>query len=71
MLASKFDFFEHSLGKPYRQLPFDSRCVITRAELSGVTHGGTKTRLGSGIELTKSHKTLSKSFIACIHPNIT
>ena len=45
-----------STGKPYRRMPLDSRCATTRAELSGVTHGGTKTRVGLGIELTTSHK---------------
>ncbi|MFS7992269.1 hypothetical protein Hanom_Chr12g01080361 [Helianthus anomalus] len=40
-------------GKPYRRLLLDSRCATTRA---GVTHGGTKTQLGLGIELTTSHK---------------
>ncbi|MFS7999491.1 hypothetical protein Hanom_Chr12g01166811 [Helianthus anomalus] len=56
MLASKFGFFGCSLGKPYRRLPLDSRCATTRAELSGVTHGGTKIRLDSRIELTTSHR---------------
>ncbi|MFS7932544.1 hypothetical protein Hanom_Chr04g00369081 [Helianthus anomalus] len=56
MLASKFGFFGHSPGKLYRRLPLDSRCATTRAELSYVTHGKTKTRLDLGIELTTSHK---------------
>ncbi|MFS8013569.1 hypothetical protein Hanom_Chr14g01334481 [Helianthus anomalus] len=51
MPASKFGFFGRSPGKPYHQLPLDSRAT-TRAELSGVTHSGTKTRLGLRIELT-------------------
>ncbi|KAJ0623619.1 hypothetical protein HanIR_Chr01g0034201 [Helianthus annuus] len=53
MLASKFGFFGRSSGKPYRRLPLDSRAT-TRAELSGVTYSGTKTQLGSEIELTTS-----------------
>ncbi|MFS8031022.1 hypothetical protein Hanom_Chr17g01540851 [Helianthus anomalus] len=56
MLASKFDFFRRSPGKSYRQLPLDSRYAIKRSEPPGVTHGGTKTGLGSGIKLTTSHK---------------
>ncbi|MFS7951327.1 hypothetical protein Hanom_Chr07g00593781 [Helianthus anomalus] len=71
MLSSKFCFFRRSPGKPYGRLPHDSRCATTRAEFFDLTHGGTKTRLGSGIELTTSRKALSKSFIAYIHPNMT
>ncbi|MFS7940543.1 hypothetical protein Hanom_Chr05g00465721 [Helianthus anomalus] len=56
MVASKFGFSGRSPEKPYRRLPLDSCCATTRAELSGVTHDGTKTRLGSRIELTTSHK---------------
>ncbi|KAJ0920120.1 hypothetical protein HanRHA438_Chr05g0237561 [Helianthus annuus] len=37
-------WFGCSPGKPYPQRPLDSRCATTRAELSGVTHGGTKTQ---------------------------
>ncbi|KAK1431245.1 hypothetical protein QVD17_14564 [Tagetes erecta] len=39
--------------KPYHQLPLNSHCVTTRAELSNVTHGGTKTWLG--FRPTKKH----------------
>ncbi|KAF5758169.1 hypothetical protein HanXRQr2_Chr16g0726231 [Helianthus annuus] len=56
MLASKFGFFGRFPEKLCRRLPLDSRCAITRAELSIVTHGGRKPRLGSGIELSTSHK---------------
>ncbi|KAJ0556508.1 hypothetical protein HanIR_Chr07g0314691 [Helianthus annuus] len=35
-------WFDRSPGKQYRRLPLDSRCVITKAKLSDVTHGGTK-----------------------------
>ncbi|MFS7934207.1 hypothetical protein Hanom_Chr05g00388871 [Helianthus anomalus] len=56
MLFSEFGFFRCSTWKLYRRLSLDSHCGTTRAELFGVTHGGTKTRVGSGIELTTSHK---------------
>ncbi|MFS8019224.1 hypothetical protein Hanom_Chr15g01401311 [Helianthus anomalus] len=71
MLTLKFGFFWLFPGKQYRRLSLDSRCATKRAELSGVTHGGTKTRLGLGFELTTLHKALSKSYIAYIHSDMT
>ncbi|MFS8029213.1 hypothetical protein Hanom_Chr16g01519741 [Helianthus anomalus] len=46
-VSFKVWLFWRSPGKPYRWLPLDNRCANTRAELSGVTHGWTKTRLSS------------------------
>ncbi|MFS7892515.1 hypothetical protein Hanom_Chr00s000644g01653321 [Helianthus anomalus] len=56
MLASKFGFFGRSTEKLPCRLPLDSRCATTKAELYGVTHGWTKTRLSSRIKVTTSHK---------------
>uniref|UniRef100_A0A251UUS6 Uncharacterized protein n=1 Tax=Helianthus annuus TaxID=4232 RepID=A0A251UUS6_HELAN len=45
-----------SPGKPYRGCHLTDLCVTTRTELSVITHGETKTLVGSGFELTTSHK---------------
>lgn len=54
----------------YSRLPLDGRCATTRAELSNITHGGTKTQAGSGFVLTTSQG-LAQIFHCQYPPKIT